>query len=96
MDSPKRLDLVRDGRYMLHLLPGAQEEEFWIRGVATRVTDEGTRARVVDAGGEDTRIRPEEWLFEYDVRAAGTTAWLDFGGENHRPSRRLWRSAARV
>jgi hypothetical protein len=101
-DSPKRLDLVRDGRYVLHMLPGKQEEEFWIRGVARRVTGAETRAMVVEAGaqraesdGGPLRIKPDEWLFEYDIEEAGTTVWLDFGTPDHRPLRRLWSSTDR-
>jgi hypothetical protein len=92
-DSPKRLDLLRDGRYVLHMLPGKQEEEFWIRGVARHVTDPATRALVVEAGAATVAIKPEEWLFEYDIAEAGTTIWLDFGTADHRPSRRFWRAA---
>jgi hypothetical protein len=98
--SPKRLDLLRDGRYVLHMLPGKQEEEFWIRGVAQRMTDPETRATVVEAAthraesdGGPLRIRPEEWLFEYPIDEAGTTVWLDFGTPDHRPERRFWRAA---
>ena len=98
--SPKRRDLLRDGRYVLHMLPGKQEEEFWLRGVARRVTDAATRARVVETAtrraepeGGPLRIRPEEWLFEYDIAEVGTTAWLDFGTPDHRPLRRLWRAS---
>ena len=97
--SPKRLDLLRDGRYVLHMLPGKQEEEFWMRGVAKRMTDPETRAMVVEAAthrpdsdGGPLRIRPEEWLFEYHIDEAGTTVWLDFGTPDHRPLRRFWRS----
>jgi hypothetical protein len=97
--SPKRLDLLRDGRYVLHMLPGKQEEEFWIRGVARRVTDNATRSRVVEAAaqraesdGGPLRIKPDEWLFEYDIDEAGTTVWLDFGTPEHRPRDRLWRA----
>ncbi len=98
-NSPKRLDLVRDGRYVLHMLPGKQEEEFWIRGVARRVTDHATRTRVVEAAaqraesdGGPLRIKPGEWLFEYDIDEAGTTVWADFGTPEHRPLRKLWRA----
>ncbi len=91
--SPKRLDLSRDGRYVLHMLPGKEEEEFWIRGVAKRVTDPETRAMVVAvAAGETLRIKPDEWLFEYQIDEAGTTIWADFGTPDHRPLRRFWRA----
>ena len=89
--SPKRLDLQRDGRYVLHMLPGKQEEEFWVRGVARRTEDAQIREVVVVAAEGITRIQPEEWLFEYDILEAGTTVWLDFGTPDHRPSRRFWR-----
>ena len=90
--SPKRLDLLRDGRYVLHMLPGKQEEEFWVRGRARRVTDAATRALVVESAKGTTRILPEEWLFEYAIDEAGTTVWLNFGTPAHRPQRRLWRA----
>jgi hypothetical protein len=93
--SPKRRDLLRDGRYVLHMLPGKQEEEFWIRGVAKRVTDLETRAMVVEAAaGETLRIKPDEWLFEYEIDEAGTTVWEDFGTPDHRPLRRFWRASS--
>jgi hypothetical protein len=91
-DSPKLRDLLRDGRYVLHLLPGKEEEEFWVRGVAKPVEDAEARAQVVEAAAGITRIRPEERLLEYDIEEAGTTVWLDFGTPDHRPSRRLWRA----
>ena len=94
-DSPKRLDLLRDGRYLLHLLPGKQEEEFWVRGVARRSLDAETRALVVEAAVGTTRILPEEWLFEYEIDEAGTTVWADFGTASHRPVRRHWRAGQR-
>jgi hypothetical protein len=91
-DSPKRLTLQGDGRYMLHMLPGKQEEEFWMRGRARRVLDEATRTLVVDSVRGELRIKPDEWLFEYDIDEAGTTMWEDFGTEQHRPVRRRWRA----
>jgi len=91
-DSPKLQDLLRDGRYMLHMLPGKQEEEFWIRGVAKPVTDAATRALVIEAAVGITRILDEEQLLEYDIEAAGTTEWADFQTPNHRPVRRFWRA----
>jgi hypothetical protein len=88
--SPKLRDLLRDGRYMLHMLPGKQEEEFWIRGVAKPVADAATRAKVIEAAVGITRIRDDERLLEYDIEAAGTTEWADFGTPDHRPVRAYW------
>ena len=91
-NSPKLEHLLRDGRYVLHLLPGKQEEEVWIRGVARHSTDPELRARVVEAAVGITRIQPEEWLFEYDIDEAGTTIWADFHMPDHRPVRKFWRA----
>jgi hypothetical protein len=90
--SPKLQHLLHDGRYVLHLLPGKQEEEFWIRGIAKHSTDPELRARVVEAAVGITRIQPEEWLFEYDIEEAGTTLWADFQTPAHRPVRTFWRA----
>ncbi|MDZ4279051.1 MAG: pyridoxamine 5'-phosphate oxidase family protein [Dehalococcoidia bacterium] len=95
--SPKRLDLQRDGRYVLHFLPGKNEEEFLVRGRATRVTDPATRAMAVEAARNAPQhvgglnVKPEEWLFEYDIEEAATTYWENVGQPNTRPIRRKWR-----
>ena len=91
-DSPKLQHLLHDGRYMLHLLPGKEEEEFWVCGVAARSTAPELRSRVIEAAVGITRIDDDEWLFEYDIAEAGTTVWLDFGTPNHRPQRKFWRA----
>jgi len=94
-DSPKRLDLLRDGRYVLHMLPGKDEEEFLVRGRAQLVTDPGTRAMVVEATtGDGLNVKPEEWLFEYHVEEAATTHWENVGKPDTRPIRRKWRAQA--
>jgi hypothetical protein len=80
--SPRRHDLVRDGRYSLHALPPMlgpdyDEFEFNITGRAIRATDAATRALVNEA--ERARHRPgipdEDWLFELDIEAALTSVW---------------------
>jgi hypothetical protein len=94
-ESPKLQHLLHDGRYMLHMLPGKQEEEFWVRGTADEVRDERTRSMVVEAAVGTVRIQDHEVLLEYDISAAGTTVWLDFGTPQHRASRRFWRDEYR-
>jgi Pyridoxamine 5'-phosphate oxidase len=93
--SPKRLDLLRDGRYVLHALPGKEEEEFLVRGRAHRVTDDATRAMVTDPSNRltnaDLNIKHHEWLFEYDIEQAATTHWHNVGQPNTRPIRAKWR-----
>ena len=96
--SPKRLDLVRDGRYVLHLLPGKDEEEFLVRGHARRVEDAETRAMAVEAarqdmvpGGPGLHIKPDEWLFEYHIESAMSAYWEHVGQPDTRPIRQHWR-----
>jgi hypothetical protein len=91
--SPKRLDLLRDGRYMLHMLPGKEEEEFSLRGRATRSTDAALREIVVAAGVGTVDIKPEEWLFEYDIEEAATARWENVGQPNTRAIRARWVAA---
>ena len=74
-NSPKRLDLVRDGRYVLHFLPGKEEEEISIRGRASLVEGPEMRALALEGAREmiqatGLRIKPEEWLFEYGIDSA--------------------------
>jgi hypothetical protein len=92
--SPKRLDLLRDGRYVLHVLPGKEEEEFLVRGRARRVTDAATRALVMEpsnrATNTDLNLKADEWLFEYDIEEAATTHWYHVGQPDTRPIRAKW------
>jgi len=87
--SPKRLDQVRDGRYMMHALPGKNDDEFWIRGRARRVTDDATRAAVTDAA--EHTVREADWIFEYDIQEAMMAYWRNVGQPDTRPAREFWR-----
>ncbi len=97
--SPKRLDLLRDGRYALHFLPGEQDAEFSIAGRARRMEDAETRAMVVETArqriqpsGQGLQIRPEEWLFEYDIERVMTASWEHVGTPQIRVTRQAWRA----
>lgn len=60
IDSPKRRDLDRDGRYALHSFPPEEtDDEAYLTGRAVTVTDPSRRARVASA-----------------CRAAGSVDWL--------------------
>ena len=98
-ESPKRFDLLRDGRYAMHFLPGDNDAEFYVTGQAQRIEDEETRAMVVAAAretilpdGGSLQIRPEEWLFEYDIEYAMTAYWEQVGTPNIRVFRKEWRA----
>ncbi|NES14522.1 MULTISPECIES: pyridoxamine 5'-phosphate oxidase family protein [Micromonospora] len=72
IDSPKRRDLERDGRYALHSFPPEEsDDEAYVAGRARPVTDPATLARVVELG----RAAPQvDWrLFEFTVDVAMLT-----------------------
>ena len=99
--SPKRHDLKRDGRYVLHMLPGKNDAEFQVRGQARFVTDAETKARVLAEGpkagvqpdGALLNLKPEELLFEYDIEEAMMAYWENVGQPDTRPVRTIWREA---
>jgi hypothetical protein len=67
--SPKRDDLSRDGRYALHTFPSDRsEDDAYLAGRATRVTDPGLVARL----GAEMRASSmvDWWLFELTVEVA--------------------------
>ncbi|MCH8160741.1 MAG: pyridoxamine 5'-phosphate oxidase family protein [Chloroflexi bacterium] len=97
--SPKRHDLKRDGRYVLHMLPGENDAEFQVRGRARLVEDAQTKAMVLAEGPEAgvqpdgalLNLTPEELLFEYDVEEALSGHWENVGQPDTRPVRKRWR-----
>ena len=88
--SPKARDQMRDGRYVLHLLPGKDDEEFRIRGRARLLTDADEIAAVCRGGPH--YFRPGEYLFEYDIEEAATARWENVGQPDTYPVRRSWRA----
>lgn len=72
VNSPKRRDLVRDGRYAIHTFsPEKTDDEFYVTGKARHLADETLRERVrqafVATGGTTTH---DEELFEFDIERA--------------------------
>ena len=88
--SPKGRDQLRDGRYMLHFLPGDDDREFSVRGRATPVTDARVRA---DAKAQAHYVRDEDHLFEYDIAEAATAYWVNVGQPGTYAVRDRWRDA---
>jgi pyridoxamine 5'-phosphate oxidase-like protein len=68
--SPKRADLLRDGRYALHSWPlpfeadSFNDEEFYLAGRARLVEDETIRARIAKAVGDNPATGE---VFELDM-----------------------------
>ena len=84
--SPKGTDLRRDGRYALHSLVTDADGtggEFLVRGRATPVEDDATRAIAVQAASYSPAER--YILFELDVEGAASTVY-----EQGRPVRQRW------
>ncbi|MGN9908111.1 pyridoxamine 5'-phosphate oxidase family protein [Phytohabitans sp. LJ34] len=69
VDSPKRRDLERDGRYALHSFPPEDsDDEAYLAGRATVVTD---RAKVARLAGHLRAAPQVDWqLFEFTVDVA--------------------------
>lgn len=69
LDSPKRRDLDRDGRYALHSFPPEdRDDEAYLAGHACRVTDPARRTRIARRCRAD---RGTDWrLYEFTVDAA--------------------------
>ncbi|GAB2952569.1 hypothetical protein GCM10027280_46080 [Micromonospora polyrhachis] len=94
VDSPKRRDLERDGRYALHSFPPEEsDDEAYVAGRARPVTDQVRVARLADS----MRAAPQvDWrLFEFTVDVAmlsrhGNDGASTFGGGAGRPAVQVW------
>jgi hypothetical protein len=93
--SPKGDDLRRDGRFVIHALPGPRDHEFSLRGRAAEVTDPVLRSMVQDAvdatgvGGMMESVRHDP-LFEFDVERADRAWWENVGQPGTYPVRQRW------
>ncbi|WP_328341558.1 pyridoxamine 5'-phosphate oxidase family protein [Micromonospora sp. NBC_00421] len=78
VDSPKRRDLERDGRYALHSFPSEEtDDEAYVTGRAEPVTDPARVELVAAIGRAAPRV---DWrLFEFSVDVAMLTR-RDHGG----------------
>lgn len=89
--SPKRADLVRDGRYALHTFPPEQgDEEFYCSGRAEAVDDPQVREQVVAA--YHRRPHDNEILFELKLERALHTTWENWATPKSQPHRSWWRA----
>lgn len=88
--SPKVRDQLRDARYALHMLPGADDAECMLRGEARHITEDAERA-AVQAGGPSF-LRPDDHYFEYLIREAMTARWEHVGQPGTYAVREWWRA----
>lgn len=91
MDSPKRRDLERDGRYALHTFPAEHsDDEAYVSGRARPVVDPSRRERLARAQRAEPGL---DWrLFELDIEVAMVTHRPD---RERTPQHRVWRAPAR-
>ena len=68
LDTPKRRDLERDGRYALHAFPSEDDDEACLHGCATQVRDPGEVLRIGRAMRADDHVT--WWLYELNVESA--------------------------
>lgn len=93
-DSPKRWDLLRDGRFALQSFPQprADSDEFYLAGKARLVDDAHTFASVLaDAKHQASQ---DEILFELEIERAMHTQWEGFGTPDIRPVHTKWTPGA--
>jgi Pyridoxamine 5'-phosphate oxidase len=90
--SPKRDDLLRDGRYALQTFPQPKpgSDEFYVTGTAVVRNDATTRAAVL----RDARHRADEseTLFELSIDRVMHTRWEHVLTPQMRPVRQVWRA----
>jgi len=88
--SPKRWDLLRDGRYALQTFPEPKpdSDEFYLTGKATLVTDPAVASAIL--GDAKHPASQDEIPFELFVERAMHTKWEGFGTPNYRPVHRSW------
>jgi hypothetical protein len=92
--SPKRFDLLRDGRYALQTFPQpkAGSDEFSIAGKAVLVDDPGVRSAIL----RDARHMADvsEIAFELLIDRVMHTRWEDVLTPQMRPVHRKWHAPA--
>jgi len=94
VDSPKRRDLDRDGRYALHAYPPEEtDDEAYLSGRARPVTDPAQVHRLAAA----VRARPDgDWrLYEFTIDVAMVGRRHDEHSRAGRPSFEVWRDNGR-
>lgn len=91
---PKRDNLERNGRFVLHAFLGANDAEFQIRGRAKRVDFPPYVEAVKEAvSGTGMLADPEsgERIFELSIDLAQDAWWVDVGKPGTYAERRTWK-----
>jgi len=91
---PKREDLERNGRFVLHAFLGGDDAEFSIRGRARTVDFPPDVEAVKEAvGGTGMLSDPEskERIFELSIDQVHDAVWVDVGKPGTYAERRTWK-----
>lgn len=90
--SPKRADLLRDGRYALHTFPPKDvDDEFYLTGRAARIDDPARRAAVSAAiTAQGTTHGADDVLFEFDIDRAMHARYESRGPGSWPPRYTIW------
>ncbi len=86
--SPKARDQIRDGRYVMHALPGNEDFEFRLRG-RSRLVEAGPLRNAILRDGPHF-VHADDRIFEYDIAQAATAYWVNVGQPGTYPVRRSW------
>src|SRR5262249_17820601 len=90
--SPKRRDLLADGRYALQAFPQSKagSDEFYVSGKALLVGDDAARGSVL----RDAKhmADPSETVFELTIDRVMHTRWENVLTPQMRPVHRKWRA----
>jgi hypothetical protein len=92
--SPKKDDLLRDGRYALHAFtPPGGGEEFYVTGRAAPVDDPDIRAVAAAAYGNPDH----DWerLFAFSIERVLHTEWDNWGTPETWPRYQRWKASNR-
>jgi hypothetical protein len=92
-ESPKARDQLRDGRCVIHMLPGKDDAEFRVRGRARLIEPGPLRDAVLRDGPH--YVKEHDCLFEYEIDEAATAYWVNVGQPGTYPVRERWREPRR-
>lgn len=93
--SPKKRDIDRDPRCVVHGLPGPNDAEIAVRGVARPLTREEAEALFARAPS-NVRLADDTCLYELGITQVNYTKFEDPGvaGKRPKPTRRRWVAAS--
>lgn len=90
--SPKRWDLLRDGRYSLQAFPQARpdSDEFYLSGSVHLVNDSEKKSVVLTDAKHHASA--DEILFELLIERAMRTTWKGFGTPDYHSNHTIWKA----